>query len=136
MNDHPIIIFDGECGVCSASVQFVIKHDTQAVFVFASAQSAVGRRLQNKYQIDVLKMQSLALITKHRVYHKSDAVLEIARQLDGIWRYAVLLKILPQVCRNRLYDYVAVHRYQWFSQQAECLLPTADIRQRFLENSE
>ncbi len=134
--DHPIIIFDGVCHLCTTSVQFIIKRDRSARFRFAAAQSVVGRELQKRYAIDAIAEGSIVLLLDGQVYKKSAAAIEIAQQLDGIWRGLSAFRFLPIRLRDAVYTYIANHRYRWFGQQDQCLVPNPDLRNRFLTEVE
>jgi predicted DCC family thiol-disulfide oxidoreductase YuxK len=127
-----IIIFDGVCNLCEYSIQFIIKHDAKAKFKFVSAQSELGRKLQEANGIDTIKDGTVILIKNKLPLVRSDAALEIAKDLDGIWRYLYIFKILPRKVRDYLYSVVSKYRYQWFGKKEECLLPDKSIKDRFL----
>ena len=127
-----IILFDGDCNFCDASVQFIIKRDPYEYFQFASLQSDVGQQISNDFGIPK-DIDSLVLIEKGRAYTKSGAALRIAKKLDGLWHLAFLLIIIPSTIRDRVYDFVARNRYKWFGKKEEsCMLPSPDERKRFL----
>lgn len=127
-----IILFDGVCNFCSGSVQFIIKRDPEGQFRFASQQGKVGSHLLKKYGIGE-DLDSLVLIENETYYVKSDAALRICRNLKGFWKVFVILQIIPTPIRNFFYDIVARNRYQWFGKKESCMLPTPDIKDRFLE---
>ncbi len=112
---HPtrIIIFDGSCRLCTALVRFVQRHDRQGVFVFASAQSAPGDALQSRLGIDALESRTLVLVTNGQVLTRSDALVAIARDLDGVWRLGTLFRFIPRRLRDALYAFVVAHRHRW-----------------------
>jgi predicted DCC family thiol-disulfide oxidoreductase YuxK len=132
MTDHPIVLFDGVCNLCTGSVQFIIARDPHALFRFAILQSPQGQELARAYHIDTTNVDSVILIDGKRSYAKSDAALEIARQLDSVWRFTYLFKIVPRALRDWVYDILARHRYQWFGQLDYCLTPTPELQARFL----
>ncbi|MFJ5762247.1 thiol-disulfide oxidoreductase DCC family protein [Neobacillus sp. NPDC093182] len=127
-----IILFDGICNLCNSAVQFIIKRDPKGYFKFASLQSNTGQRLIKQYGVS-RHIDSLIVIEKQKVYIKSSAALRICRKLDGFWKYLTILRVLPPFFRNFLYDMVAKNRYHWFGKRDSCMLPTAEIRKRFLE---
>lgn len=127
-----IIIFDGVCNLCEASVLFIIRRDPAGIFRFAPTQSEAGQRLQAEYGIYSLERASVVLIQGDQVLLKSDAALEIARHLTGPWRYLYPLRRLPRGVRNGVYDFIARNRYRWFGQKDECMIPTPALRARFL----
>ncbi len=128
-----IILFDGVCHLCQASVQFVIKRDPQAYFTFASLQSASGQRLLAAHGLDPHKLASVVLIEGERCWTESDAALRIVQHLTAWWPLLGYLRVIPPSLRNGLYRWFARHRYRWFGSSATCMLPTPDVRRRFLD---
>lgn len=130
--DQPIIIFDGLCNLCEYSVQFIIKKDRQARFKFVSAQSERGKDLQHLYGVDTLQDGTVILLKGDQVYVKSDAAVEIAKDLDGLWRFLHVFKFIPKPARDLVYSIISKNRYRWFGKKNECLLPDSNIKERFL----
>ena len=133
---HPILFFDGHCGLCSGFVQRLLGVDQRGVLRFAPLQSAFAKtRLagagMTPEQLEALDTVVL-LDTAGRLHVKSDAVLEVARLLGGRWRWLCVGRVLPQGVRNWLYDMVARHRYRVFGQHESCWLPRPEWRGRFL----
>lgn len=131
--EHPVILFDGVCNLCNGAVQWVIRHDRNATFRFASLQSIAGQRLLANFQVDAQSLQSIVLIENNRVYLKSTAVLRIFRKCNRLYPILYAGICIPRVLRDWLYTYVALHRYQWFGQQDVCMIPKAEWRSRFLD---
>jgi len=129
---HPILLFDGVCNLCSGSVQFIIRRDPEARFRFASLQSEVGQRYLEELQVDRDAVDSVILVEGGRWYKESDAALRIARLLGGPWKAMGILRLLPRPLRDRLYRFLARHRYRWFGKRESCWLPTPELRERFL----
>ncbi|CEO41081.1 thiol-disulfide oxidoreductase DCC family protein [Photobacterium kishitanii] len=127
-----IVIFDGICHLCESSVLFIIKRDPQRLFSFCSAQSATGVYLQQRYQIDALKNETVVLISNGVVFERSNAIFAISELLGGKWRYFSLLKYIPVFIRDFIYKKIAKNRYALFGKHSQCLLPTADINDRFI----
>ena len=130
--DQPIIIFDGVCNLCEYSVQFIVKHDRQARFKFVSAQSERGKVLQRIYGVDTLQDGTVILLKGDQVYVKSDAAVEIAKDLDGLWRFLYYVKFILKPARDFIYSIISKNRYRWFGKKNECLLPDNNIKERFL----
>jgi predicted DCC family thiol-disulfide oxidoreductase YuxK len=128
-----IILFDGVCNLCNAAVQWVIRRDKHRKFLFASLQSELAQQLLAQRGFISPQLTSLVLIVDHDLFLKSDAVLRIARQLSGAWKLAYWLKVVPRFMRDGAYDFVAGHRYKWFGKKAECMVPTPNLRSRFLD---
>ncbi|ARF17328.1 thiol-disulfide oxidoreductase DCC family protein [Sporosarcina ureae] len=132
MKRNRIILFDGECNFCDASVQFIIKRDPYKHFSFASLQDDVGRKLRKDYQIPD-NVDSLVLIENGKAYTKSGAALRIAKKLDGLWHLAFLFVVIPPAIRDIAYDYISTNRYKWFGKkELSCMLPSPEERQRFI----
>ncbi|MEM1135040.1 MAG: DCC1-like thiol-disulfide oxidoreductase family protein [Bacteroidota bacterium] len=131
-SNRPIVLFDGICNLCNASVRFVMERDTNRKFTFASLQSEIGRKLLDKYQLPQ-NMSSIILISDNKAYQKSDAVLRISKQLYFPWNLGIAFLIIPRVVRNYVYNFVAVNRYRWFGKQASCSLIPAQEKTRFLD---
>lgn len=131
-DDHPIILFDGVCNLCEGFVQFVIRNDPDAIFRFAPLQSSVGEAQLARVGIEDHGLDGVVLIENDRVYIKSDAVIRTTIHLGMPYRLLGPTKILPRRLRDFAYDVVAERRYGWFGQKDACLMPTDDIKSRFL----
>jgi len=130
-HDH-VLLFDGVCNFCASFVQFIIRHDKAGIFRFLSIQSDLGREIYRAAGLDPDDPQTFALISKGQTLIRSDAAIEIAWLLGGIWRLFVVFKALPRGLRDWVYSQVARRRYKWFGKQDSCLIPSEDIRSRFL----
>jgi predicted DCC family thiol-disulfide oxidoreductase YuxK len=130
--ERHLIIFDGVCNLCEYSLLFIIKNDRQSRFKFVSAQSDRGMELQRLHGVDTLKDGTVILLKNGQVYVKSDAAVEIAKDLDGLWRLLYILKLIPKPVRDRVYSIISKNRYRWFGQKKECMLPDKNIKDRFL----
>jgi predicted DCC family thiol-disulfide oxidoreductase YuxK len=128
----PIILFDGVCNLCNASVQWVIQRDKKAQFRFASLQSEIGQRLLALHHLDKKGLDSVVLIADQQAYYYADAPLEIAIRLGGFWGLAVIFKVVPRTLRDSVYRWIARNRYRWFGKQEACWLPRPEWRARFL----
>ncbi len=128
-----IVLFDGECNFCDASVQFIIKRDPQGIFSFASLQSDVGQQLVKEYHVPD-EIDSIILIDpeQHKFYIKSSAALHICKRLSGLWKIFYLFKVIPGSIRDKVYDIIARNRIKWFGKKDQCTLPSPEIRKRFL----
>lgn len=132
-NPKKIILFDGVCNLCNSSVQFIIKHDTDDVFRYAALQSDVGQKLVIDRGIDTSIVDSIILLDPGVAYYiKSDAALEIGTDLKGYRTISRILKLIPSSLRNIVYDLIARNRYSWFGKKQECMVPTPEIRAKFL----
>ena len=131
LNMHSIILFDGVCNFCDASVQFIIKNDPKGHFRFAMLQSDIAQELLRQYNVQS-NVDSMILIEGNKAYCKSGAALRICRHLKGLWKLAYILLIIPAPARNFAYDVLAKNRYKWFGKKESCILPSSDVRGRFL----
>lgn len=130
----PVLFFDGVCNLCNASVQFVIRHDRQAVIRFASLQSAAGQKAMEAVSAQMGHVpDSLIFLDNGRYYTESDAALRVAGHLDGGWRTFRFLRIFPAMIRNWAYRLVSRNRYRWFGKQDACMMPSPELKARFLE---
>ncbi len=129
-----IILFDGVCNLCNSSVQYVIKHDKEGIFMFAALQNEVGQQIIKKYDIDTKKTDSILLYTpKEGISYKSTAALKIACHLDFPNNILSVFLIVPAFIRNWVYDYIAKNRYKWYGKKESCMIPTPELKSKFLE---
>jgi len=131
-----VILFDGVCNLCENSVRFVIRHDPEGKFLFAPLQSDYARTLIKDRKTDlnglrVGDLDSFVLIADGKLSSRSDAWLHICRQLEGWPRMLRIFKVIPRFIRDAVYDFIGRHRYRWFGKKPACMIPTADIQQRF-----
>ena len=126
-----IVLFDGVCNFCNATVLFLIKHDAHENLHFASLQSQIGKDLLEQYTIP-RDTTSVIFIHQCQVFLKSDAVLEIAKCLNGWPRIFKYSFIIPKVIRNGIYDLIAKNRYSIFGKKDNCSIPSAENKNRFL----
>ena len=132
MNSQPIILFDGICNLCDGAVQFVIKHDPENQFLFASLQSEAGQRLLKQYKLSIENFNSFILIQDEKVYNKSTGALKVARQIKGVWSWLYIFIIIPAFIRDTVYTWIAQNRYKWFGKKEACMIPTPELKARFL----
>lgn len=129
---HHVLLFDGVCNLCNKAVQIVLRQDRSAKIMFCPLQSAKGESLLRNFNMDPATLNSLVYIRNERVLIKSQAVIAIMKDMGGIWKMGKVLKIFPRVFGDYFYDVVAKSRYKWFGKRGECMIPTADIKTRFL----
>lgn len=125
----PIILFDGVCNLCTASVRFVIERDSRRRFRFASLQSASAERLLGERD----QLESMVLVADGRTYRKSTAALLIAKRLDGAWPLLAVLLAIPRPLRDWVYDWIGNRRYRMFGKRDVCWTPRPELAERFLE---
>ncbi len=131
-NDTAIILFDGVCNFCNASVNFIIAHDKKNHFKFAAIQSKIGEGLLKKYNIDESITDSAVLIENNKSYIKSAAVLRITKHLNGLYPLLYLLIIIPPFIRDGVYDFISRNRYKWFGKKESCMIPTDEMKSKFI----
>ena len=128
-----IILFDGVCNLCNGAVQFIIKHDKKDIFRFVALQSDLGKEICNFIAVDQTKTDSIILYNPGvAYYYKSSAVIEIAEDLGGIYSLVSVFKILPGKLRDYIYDYIAKNRYKWYGKKESCMIPTPELKAKFL----
>lgn len=132
-NNKQLILFDGVCNLCEASVQYVIKHDKKDQFRYTALQSDVGQEIIKKFYIDTKKLDSILLYTpKKGISYKSSAALKIASHLGFPRNLMSTFLIVPAFIRNWVYDYIAKNRYEWYGKKEECMIPTPELKSKFL----
>jgi predicted DCC family thiol-disulfide oxidoreductase YuxK len=129
-----VILFDGVCSLCSNAVQFIIERDPDKRYKFASLQSGFGQQVLKNLNLDSAQLQSIIVLKGNNVYRRSDAALEIARNLSGAWPLFYVFKIIPRFLRDPLYNIVARYRYSWFGKMEACWLPTPQLKARFIDS--
>lgn len=133
MNEYShIILFDGVCNLCNGAVQFVLKRDKEGIFKFASLQSDAGRKLLEAHGLQGDHFKSFVYICNDKVYTRSEAALKVAAQLSYPIRLLSWFIIVPEFIRDFVYDLIARNRYKLFGRKNECMLPTPELKQRFL----
>jgi predicted DCC family thiol-disulfide oxidoreductase YuxK len=128
-----LILFDGVCNLCNGAVQFIIKRDPKNKFRFASLQSEVARTHIRNFQHENSQLYSILLIKDGKVYDRSSAILEIARELSGAWPLVYMCKIIPRFIRDAVYGWIAKNRYRFFGKTDVCMIPTPELKARFVE---
>jgi len=137
-----VVLFDGVCNLCNASINFIIDNDSKGYFKFASLQSTEAEAYLEKCALagsrgEVQKgpdyLSSVVLYENGRCYRESTAVLRIAKKLRRGWPLLYGLMLIPEPVRNVIYHWVARNRYRWFGKQDACRLPSPELRTRFLD---
>ncbi|MGQ0739181.1 MAG: thiol-disulfide oxidoreductase DCC family protein [Bacteroidota bacterium] len=133
MQEQPLILFDGVCNFCNYWVNFAIKRDRKKKLKFTTLQGEAARRLLPQYHINPTSLSSVILIDKGKAYTQSSAALRMYKYLDGGWKLFYGLMIIPKFIRDFFYNIIARKRYKWFGKRETCIVPTAELRERFLE---
>ena len=133
MDQRYIVIFDGVCNFCNGAVNFIIRRDPAGRFAFTPMQSAAGQKLIEKYGAEIAGVDTFLLVKNGHCYERTDAAFEITRDLTGFWHLFRILKVLPGPFRDFFYRLFARNRYKLFGKRDTCMVPTASVRERFLE---
>lgn len=128
-----IILFDGVCNLCNGIVQFIIKRDPKAKFRFTSLQSESGQKFLRKFGLPSDEFDSIVLIQGEQYFMKSTAGLRILKELRGIWKLFYFFRFLPLTFRDFIYDLIAGSRYRIFGKSESCMIPTPELKARFLD---
>lgn len=127
-----LVLFDGICNLCNGAVLFIIKRDKAGKIRFASLQSELGRDQLVRNGLDPDALHSIIVIENEKLFQKSDAVLRIVARMDGAWSWLRIFGILPRFLRDPLYDLVARFRYKVFGKKDACMVPTPELKKRFV----
>lgn len=127
-----IVLYDGVCNFCASSVQFIIKHDASNSLRFASLQSPLGLELLKAYSMPA-SLEGVVFIENNKAYFKSAAAIQIANYFGGFWKWMRIFSIFPRFLGDFIYDIIAKNRYKWFGKKDSCMIPSPEIRSRFLD---
>ena len=135
---NPIVLYDGVCGLCNRLNQFLLKRDTHDRFRFASLQSDLAASLLERHGADSRDLDTVYVVLDYnqpgeRLLARSDAIVHVVTQLNGIWKLAEVGRVLPKFVRDGLYKIVARNRYRVFGKHESCMLPDPKDRHKFLE---
>jgi predicted DCC family thiol-disulfide oxidoreductase YuxK len=131
--NNPIILFDGVCNLCNRSIQLIIKNDRKKLFRFASLQGKLGQEVLKKYQLPADQFHSFILVEGDRIFTRSTGALKIFRELGGGLKLLYGFIIIPRFIRDAVYNFVSRNRYKWYGKREECMVPTPELKERFLD---
>ena len=131
-NEAHILLFDGVCNLCNSIVQFIIKRDPKGKFKFSSLQSESGQALLRQFGLPTNDFDSFVFISGDKYFLKSSAGLHVLKELGGVWKVFFIFIIFPRPLRDFIYNIIAKTRYRIFGKRDTCMVPTPDIKQRFL----
>jgi predicted DCC family thiol-disulfide oxidoreductase YuxK len=131
-DENLVLLFDGVCNLCNGLVQFVIKRDRLGKFRFGALQSAPGRKILKTLKLPVQDLETLVLIKDGKALIKSTAGLTLLRELGGFWGWFYVFMVIPVPVRDWVYDLIAKSRYSIFGRTEACMIPTPDLKSRFL----
>lgn len=132
MSVPPILYFDGVCNLCSTSVQFVLDHERDSTLHFAPLQSSHAQEVLLPLGIDPADLDSVVLVENGVAFTRSTAIFEIAAHLKAPWSWVAVLRFLPRFFSDFCYRIVAVNRYRFFGKKDACMIPTPQLKARFL----
>jgi predicted DCC family thiol-disulfide oxidoreductase YuxK len=127
-----IILFDGVCNFCNATVNTIIKYDTFNHFKFAAQQSEAGQRILKEAGYKVESFNSVLLLKNNQVFTKTDAVIEVCKLLTGMPRIFIFLQYIPKPIRDFGYSIIAKYRYAFFGKRTVCMVPTTAQKNKFI----
>jgi predicted DCC family thiol-disulfide oxidoreductase YuxK len=127
-----VILFDGVCNLCNASIDFILKRDKKNKFLVGALQEEAGKKLLSKFEVNPEYLDSLVLIEDDQIYFRSTAALKIAKNLSDFWPLFHGFIFLPSGIRDGIYDWIGRNRYRWFGKKNTCRLPTPEERAKFL----
>lgn len=129
-----IILFDGVCNLCNTAVLSVIKYDKKDTFLFAALQSEIGKKITDYLKIDTAKTDSIILYEPEVAYDlKSTAALKVMNDFGGLWNITQVGLLFPEMFRDYVYDFIAKNRYSWFGKKDSCMIPTPELKAKFLD---
>ena len=133
MKESPVILFDGVCNFCNGAVNFIIQRDKKSLIKFAALQSEAGRKLLQRFNLPTDELSSIILIEDGNVFTQSSAALKLCKYLTGLWPLMYGFIIVPLFIRDGIYKWIAKNRYKWFGKKDHCMIPTQEVRTRFLQ---
>ena len=109
-----IVLFDGICVLCNASVNFLYNKINLADYEFVGSNTLQGEKLIEKFNLKDLTLYTVVLIKDNRIYTHSDALIKILNDLPGKWKLLKIFKIIPKIIRDKIYSYIVNNRYKIF----------------------
>ncbi len=128
-----IIFFDGVCNLCNSFVQFVIVRDRRNVYKFCALQSTKASEILAPFATDFGNLSTVILLQNGILYTHSTAALRILKELGGFWRSLYAFSVVPLILRDPIYNIIAKHRYRLFGKRNSCLVPTIELKEKFID---
>jgi predicted DCC family thiol-disulfide oxidoreductase YuxK len=128
----PVLLFDGVCNFCNRMVNFAIRNDKKATLKFAPLQSATGQQLKEEYKVNPTA-DTVVFIENGKAYTYARAAIRVCKYLDWPAKALYAFIIIPSFISQPVYKWIARNRYKWFGKKETCMIPTAEVRRRFLE---
>lgn len=132
MDNRHIVIFDGVCNFCNDAVNFIIKRDPNGIFAFTPMQSELAHEIMARYGISNVGIDTFLLIKNDQCFVFSGAALEITKDLTGFWYFFNVFKLVPGPIRDAIYKMFARNRYKLFGKKDTCMVPSKEVRSRFV----
>ncbi|MBT3239616.1 MAG: DUF393 domain-containing protein [Chloroflexi bacterium] len=133
MTDHiPLVLFDGVCNLCNATVVFLLRWEAQPVLKFANLQSDFGKKVLERYSLSSEAMDTVILVEDGQIYTRSKAAIKLLDYLKFPWQILKIFSIIPIALGDRIYNWIAHNRYTWFGKSDQCAIPSPLIQTRFL----
>ncbi|MBD1372806.1 thiol-disulfide oxidoreductase DCC family protein [Hazenella sp. IB182357] len=129
--NKPVVFFDGVCNLCNHSVQFIISRDPNGQFYFASLQSDFAKKHLPEKMTE--ELNSMIFWEQGKYYDRSTAILKVAQKLGYPWKLLYVFYFIPRPIRDAVYAWIAKNRYRWFGRKDQCMLPTPDLKKRFID---
>ena len=130
--EKKILLFDGVCNLCNATVQFVIKRDRANQFLFGSLQGSAGQEFMKKFGLPTNELNSFILVENGKAYTESTSILRTLKHLGNGWNLLYGFIIVPKFIRDFVYKVIAKNRYKWFGRRDECMVPRPEWTEKFL----
>lgn len=131
-NYQRVILFDGVCNFCNATVDFVMKRDPQKKFMFGTLQSEPAQQILRIHNFDTQDFATLLYLENGQVFTKSTASLRVAKELSGLWPALYVCILIPRTIRDVVYQFIGRRRYRWMGKRERCRLPAENERARFV----
>jgi len=128
--DRPVLVFDGDCGFCNRSVQFVLNHEKRRDLLFLRRASELGMELRRHFGLE--SVESMLWVENGIAYVESDATLKTAAYVGGWCRLALVARVVPRPLRNWAYRIFARNRHRIFAARKQCVMPDPEQKSRFL----
>lgn len=129
---HAVVLFDGVCNFCNNQINFIIRHDNKDYFRFAALQSDIGKKILADHGILMPDLDTFILVENNKTYNRTTAALHIAKKLNGLWPVMYAFIIVPPFIRDIVYKIISKNRYKWWGEKESCMIPTPEVRAKFL----
>ena len=128
-----IILFDGVCNLCNSLVNKIIRLDKHDKFLFASLQGKKGKEIIKEFNLQEKNIDSIVLYSNKEIKIKSRAVINIIYNINPLFRFIIIFRIIPSFILDLIYDFVSKRRYKWYGKKNKCMIPDKNIQSKFIE---